>query len=165
MLHERLFRRLDRARLDDTMTRRALSSAGPWMDAFVAAHGQFRAGAGIGAERLGRDAQGLVDLLCDEFVLDRKQVRLRDEPRPHKRRGGRIVYELHGQCRMHGAIEVYVRTAAQERPVALKSLLETLLHEFVHHHDFDAFGASVHCSGFYERLNQLYRPLKQWAAK
>ncbi len=160
MVADPLFRRLDRARLDATLTRRALAEAPARIEAFVAAHAAFRSGAAVAP--LTAASQRLVDLLCDEFVLARKRVVLRDEPRPHRRRGGRIVYELHGQCRMHGAIEVFARTAAQERPVAFKSLLETLLHEFVHHHDFDAFGASVHCGGFYERLGQLYRPLKAW---
>lgn len=160
MLAKPLFQRLDRARLDGPLVRRVVAASAPRLDAFVAAHAGFRAGGT--ADALGLASQRLVDLLCDEFVLARKRVVLRDEPRPHRRRGGRIVYELHGQCRMHGPIDVFVRTAAQERPVAFKSLLETLLHEFVHHHDFDAFGASVHCGGFYERLSQLYRPMKQW---
>jgi hypothetical protein len=163
MLQERLFKRLDRARLDATLTRRALAAAPPLMERLLDGHASFRGGEG--ADALAHGAQGLVDLLCAEFVLARKPVQLRDEPRPHRRRRGRIVFELHGQCRKNGAIEVFVRTAAYERPIALKSLLETLLHEFVHHHDFDAFGVSVHCSGFYERLNQLYRPLKTWAER
>ena len=163
MLPERLFRRLDRARLDATLTHRAIRGASTWMQRLVAGHDGFRSGAG--ADHLASGAQGLVDVLCDEFVLGRKRVALRDEPRPHKRRGGRIVFELHGRCRMRGSIEIFARTAAQERPVALKTLLETLLHEFVHHYDFDAFGASVHCSGFYERLGQLYRPLRTWAER
>lgn len=163
MVADPLFRRLDRARLDATLTRRALAAAPARIEAFVAAHEAFRDGAAV--TPLNAASQRLVDLLCDEFVLARKRVVLRDEPRPHRRRGGRIVYELHGQCRMHGAIEVFARTAAHERPVAFKSLLETLLHEFVHHHDFDAFGASVHCGGFYERLGQLYRPLKTWGER
>ena len=159
MLPERLFRRVDRARLDGVLTRRALAGAEPWVERLAQGHAEFRGGGAPAS--LTRGAQGLVDLLCDEYVLDRKHVRLRDEPRPHRRRNGRIVFELHGQCRKNGAIEIFVRTAAQQRPVALKSLLETLLHEFVHHHDFDAFGVSVHGSGFYERLGQLYRPLRE----
>jgi len=163
MLPDRLFRRLDRARLDATLMRRALATARPWVEAIAEGHDLFRSDGE--PEALSRGAQGLVDQLCDEFVLGRKTVRLRDEPRPHRRRRGKIVFELHGQCRKSGAIEVFVRTAAYERPIAVKSLLETLLHEFVHHHDFDAFGVSVHCSGFYERLGQLYRPLRQWVER
>jgi hypothetical protein len=45
--------------------------------------------------------------------------------------------------------------------VAWKTLLQTLLHEWVHHYDFAAFGDSVHCSGFYARMNQLYHPLRE----
>jgi len=159
MLPDRLFRRLDRARLDGTLTRRALVGAAPLMRALQGGHDRFRKGGEPAA--LSSGAQRLVDHLCEEFVVAGKRVELLDEPRPHKRRGGRIVFELHGQCRRDGAIRIFARTAAQKRPVALKTLLETLVHEFVHHYDFDCFGASVHCSGFYERLGQLYRPLRE----
>lgn len=99
-----------------------------------------------------------MDLLNDEFDVAGKRVFLRDRPRPHKRRGGRIVYELHGLCERDGPLEIYTRTAARAQPVALKTLVNTLLHEWIHHWDFDTHGNSVHCSGFYERLGQVYRP-------
>jgi hypothetical protein len=159
MLPERLFRRLDRARLDGTLTRRALAGATPLMRALNGGHDRFRASGDPDA--LASGAQRLVDHFCEEFVVAEKRVELLDQPRPHKRKGGRIVFELHGQCRRDGAIRIFARTAAQQRPVALKTLLETLVHEFVHHSDFDCFGASVHCSGFYERLGQIYRPLRE----
>jgi hypothetical protein len=159
MLSERLFGHLDRARLDRTLTRRALHGAAPIVRDLVGGHTRFRAGGPTAS--LASGAQRLVDHFCEEFVVGSKPVELLDQPRPHRRRGGRIVFELHGQCRRDGAIQVYVRTAAQRRPIAIKSLLETLLHEFVHHYDFDCFGAPVHCSGFYERLGQLYRPLRE----
>ena len=162
VLPDRLFRRLDRARLDPTLTQRALTGAWPLLKELVRVHQRFQAEGDCAA--LGHGAQRLIDHFSEEFVLQRKLVALRDEARPHRRRNGRIVYEVHGKCRMHGKIEVYVRTAAFTRPVALKSLLQTLLHEFVHHYDFDSFGASVHCSGFYERLGQLYRPLREGCA-
>jgi hypothetical protein len=159
MLKPRLFRRLDVARLDGALTRRAIDGARPIVRDLLGGHRLFRTGGKV--EALTDGAQRLVDHLCSEFVLGGKSVVLLDEPRPHRRRRGRVVFELHGRCRREGQIEVFVRTAVQRRPVALKSLLDTLLHEFIHHYDFDAFGASVHCSGFYERLGQLYRPLRE----
>jgi hypothetical protein len=158
MVAEELYVRLDRARLDRTLLERALAAAPKRLEAFVEAHRRFGAAGDVAP--LERAAQRLIDLFCDEFVLARKRLSLRNEPRPHRRRGGRIVCELHGRCAMHGPIEIFVRTAARGQPVALRSLLQTLLHEFVHHHDFDAFRASVHCGGFYERLGQLDRPLR-----
>ena len=159
MVQPRLFRRLDVARLDGALTRRAIDGARPILRDLLGGHRLFRSAGRV--EALTRSAQRLVDHLCQEFVLGGKSVVLHDEPRPHRRRRGRVVFELHGRCRREGQIEVFVRTAVQQRPIALKSLLDTLLHEFIHHYDFDAFGASVHCSGFYERLGQLYRPLRE----
>jgi hypothetical protein len=158
MVQKRLFRRLDGARLDGALTLRAIIGARPILRELVGGHREFRAAGEVAALTAG--AQRLIDHLCQEFVLGGKSVELLDEPRPHRRRRGRVVYELHGRCRRDGSIQVFVRTAVQQRPIAVKSLLDTLLHEFMHHYDFDAFGASVHCSGFYERLGQLYRPLR-----
>lgn len=159
MLPQRLFRRLDVARLDGALTRRAIDGARPILRELLGGHRLFRSRGQVLALKTG--AQRLVDHLCQEFVLGGKTVELIDAPRPHRRRRGRLVFELHGRCRRDGGIEVFVRTAVQRRPIAVKSLLDTLLHEFIHHYDFDAFGASVHCSGFYERLSQLYRPMRE----
>lgn len=158
MLGDRRFRSLDRARLDA----RDLAHGWPRIESAVVA---LRAAQAVFAARgevppLARACQDLVAALDATFGVPAKRVFLRDRPRPHRRRNGRIVYELHGQCSSDGPIEVYVRTAAHGRPVACKTLLDTLLHEWVHHWDFTRHGASVHCSGFYERLAQLYRPAR-----
>jgi len=158
MLPDRLFRRLDRARLDAALLLRLAPDLEAAVDALSHAHDAY---AREGAVRvLHLACQALVDLLDRAHELPSKRVFMRDRPRPHRRRHGRVVYEVHGLCDPEGPLEVYTRTAAQARPVALKSLLDTLLHEWVHHHDFVRFGESVHCTGFYERVGQLYRPLR-----
>lgn len=158
MIPERLFRRLDRARLE----RRVLAASweGLRVDllALAEAHARYRAGARV--RELVPPAQRLVDDLGRAFELPPKLVFLRDSPRPHRRRQGRIAWELHGECDPAGPLEVFTRTAARAQPVALKSMVDTLLHEWVHHYDFSTFGESVHCKGFYERLAQVYRPAR-----
>ena len=160
MLTERRFRRLDRARLARPVLRRATPELRACLDGLAVAHARYAAG-GSPAE-LRQGCQGLVQVLNGAFDLPAKRVLLRDRPRPHRRRGGRIVYEVHGQCDPEGLLEVYTRTAAKARPVALRTLLNTLLHEWVHHYDFALLGESVHCSGFYERLGQVYKPARDW---
>jgi len=158
MLSARRFARLDGSRLD----RRVLQASWPDVVAALAqlrtSHAAYAGGAPVGD--LHRSSQGLVDTLNAAHGVGPKRVFLRDRPRPHRRRQGRIVYELHGQCDPEGPLEVYTRTAARAQTVALKTLLNTLLHEWVHHLDFERFGASVHSSGFYERLAQVYRPVR-----
>ena len=114
------------------------------------------------AEALRRATKGLLASLNDLFLVEPRSLNLDDRPRPHRRnRQGRIVYELHGQCSVDGPIQVYLRTAAREQPVALLTLLDTVCHEWVHHYDFRAFGDSIHCQGFYERLKSVYRPVRE----
>jgi hypothetical protein len=158
MLTDRLFRKLDRERLDAALLLTLAPRLEAALDDLVRAREAY---VEQGAVRVMHVAcQQLVDVLDASFDLPSKRVFMRDRPRPHKRRKGRVVYEVHGQCDPDGPMEIFTRTAAHARPVALKTLLDTLLHEWVHHYDFTRFGESVHCKGFYERLSQLYRPLR-----
>ena len=158
MLPDRLFRKLDRARLDAALLLQLEPHLTSALDALHGAHAEYVEGGAVRGLHL--TAQALVDVLDGSHGLPSKRVFLRDRPRPHRRRHGRVVYEVHGLCDPEGPLEVYTRTAAKAQPVALKSMLDTLLHEWVHHHDFVRFGESVHCTGFYERVGQLYRPLR-----
>jgi len=158
MVSQRLFNRLDHARLDRTTLTCAWPELRAALDTLQLGHRRY--GADGRVVDLARACQHMVAVLNRGFDLSRKQIVVRDRPRPHRRRGGRIVYELHGLCDPEGPLELYTRTAAHARPVALKTLLNTLLHEWVHHFDFCSFGESVHCSGFYERLAQVYRPAR-----
>lgn len=157
-LPARAYRVLDRARLGEREVARVAFDFRTQLRDLAAAHDEYKR-TGL-VRRFSEESQALVDLLCHELDVPPKHVFLRDRPRPHKRRGGRIVYELHGLCQANGPLEVYTRTAAREQPVALKTYLNTLLHEWVHHWDFETFGTSIHCGGFYERVGQVYRPAR-----
>jgi hypothetical protein len=156
VLPERLFRRLDRARLDDGL----LALGGETFERHVLAVAQARDEyASHGRVRpLHLTSQALTAHLDGLFDLPRVPVFLRDRPRPHRRQGGRIVYEVFGLCEQDGPLEVYTRTPARAQPVALRTFLDTLLHEWVHHFDFARFDESVHNKGFYERCKQLELP-------
>ena len=163
VLPERRFRKLDRARLSRRVLRRTWPELIAALDGLRLAHAEY--GESGSVVSLARRAQAFTGVLDGAFGLPPKHVFLRDRPRPHRRRNGRVVYELHGLCAADGPLEVYTRTAVQARPVALRALLNTLVHEWVHHYDFASFKASVHCSGFYERLAQVYRPSRDWLSE
>ncbi len=96
-----------------------------------------------------------------------------DEHQPHRRRGARIVYSLQGEYRRRapspgdpavarggrplGRIRIPNRTPARGDVVRPTAFLNTLLHEFCHHHDAEALGLlrSFHTAGFYARLRHL----------
>lgn len=163
MLPERAFRRLDRARLPARELKRHGEALAWDLVELVRARESYVASGLI--PEMSRACQGLVNRLSAAMGVPPKRVVLRDRPRPHKRRGGRVVYELHGLCDPAGPLEVYTRTAVRAQPVALRTLLDTLYHEWVHHWDFSRFGTSVHSKGFYERVGQLYRPSREWIGK
>lgn len=69
--------------------------------------------------------------------------------------------ELHGlytwEPPQRPVIQVWMRTAVNERIVAFKSFLRTLLHELGHHLDYHRFAMadSLHTRGFYARESNL----------
>src|SRR5262245_54353355 len=72
--------------------------------------------------------------------------------------------ELHGQYQYGGGrqrplITVWMRTAQRRQVVAFRSFLRTLLHEVVHHLDYQMLRLedSYHTAGFHKRAESLYR--------
>jgi hypothetical protein len=59
------------------------------------------------------------------------------------------------------AIRVWMRTARQGRVVAFRTFLRTLLHELLHHLDYEVLGLgdSFHTEGFFRRESSLFRQL------
>jgi hypothetical protein len=77
------------------------------------------------------------------------------------------THELHGLY-MPGpdegeppAIRVWMRTARKGRVVAFRTFLRTLLHELLHHLDYEVLelGDSFHTEGFFRRESSLFRQL------
>ncbi|MBI4170037.1 MAG: hypothetical protein HY510_08885 [Acidobacteria bacterium] len=100
-----------------------------------------------------------------------------DEHQPHRRSDGRIVFSLQGDYRRRrpsaedpsrarggrplGRIRIPNRTPARGDVVRPSAFLNTLLHEFCHHHDAEALrlSRSFHTAGFYARLRHLREQL------
>lgn len=73
--------------------------------------------------------------------------------------------ELHGLYTRwddgRARIEVWMRTAVNEQPVAFRTFLRTLAHELVHHLDYShlALDDSFHTEGFFQRESSLAKQL------
>jgi hypothetical protein len=82
------------------------------------------------------------------------------EVRPHGEYG-----ELHGLYTRwqdgRARVEVWMRTARNEQPVAFRTFLRTLCHELVHHLDYVhlALADSFHTEGFFARESSLVKQL------
>jgi hypothetical protein len=78
--------------------------------------------------------------------------------------------ELHGLYTRDGRrlarIQLWMRTARQERVVAFRTFLRTLLHEVGHHLDYEylRLEESFHTEGFFRRESSLFKQLVPEAA-
>lgn len=107
-----------------------------------------------------RTCQKIADGLLDQLGAPPVQV-LVQEVRPSN-----TYDELHGlyepsdppyRCR----ISLWMRTAQRQEVVAFRTFLRTLLHELLHHLDYEIFELqeSFHTKGFYKRESSLLRQL------
>lgn len=112
-----------------------------------------------------RTGQLLVDDLCATARIERCQLIVADRRQVHQHDGQRLRSRTYGYYRctvrnghVEGArIRIYHRTAVRQQVVAPGVFLNTLLHEWVHHHDFAGLGLSrsPHTAGFFARLRAL----------
>jgi hypothetical protein len=99
---------------------------------------------------------------CELVVADRAQV--------HSHNGQRLQSKTYGYYRCtfaDGAIKtarirIYHKTAVRQQVITTKVFLNTLLHEWEHHHDFAGLRLprSPHTAGFYARLRALAAALE-----
>lgn len=104
--------------------------------------------------------QLLADHLTRDFRVRPVRVRVL-ERRPSNRYG-----ELHGlyevaDVRSQPVITLWMRTVQRRQVVAFKTFLRTLLHEVVHHFDYEwlKLEDSLHTEGFYKRESSLLHQL------
>lgn len=107
-----------------------------------------------------RGAQDLIDALVAGFRVPPVDVRVL-AVRPSDLDG-----ELHGlyepaEDLPQARISVWMRTAQRKQVVAFRSFLRTLVHEFLHHLDYEHFKLSetFHTEGFYRREASLANAL------
>jgi len=101
----------------------------------------------------------LISGLCT--VYDVPKIRTKVLAKRPSKRGG----ELHGlyvaEEGKATVITVWMQTAKRKQVVAYKTFLRTVLHEFIHHLDFERFKLrdSFHTEGFYKRESSLLKQI------
>jgi len=104
-------------------------------------------------------SRALVDGACARMSVPPPTVRVLSK------RPSDATSELHGLYEREAdgtaLLRVWMRTAALERPAAFKTYLRTLLHELLHHLDFELLhlDETFHTEGFFRRESDLARQL------
>ena len=107
-----------------------------------------------------RGCQALLDALVSGFSIPPVRVRVL------ARRPSGSYGELHGlyepsEENPPARITVWMRTVQRKQVVAFRSFLRTLVHEFLHHLDYEHFKLpeTFHTEGFYKRESSLAKAL------
>lgn len=110
-------------------------------------------------------SQEFCDYLCKKFDIPRLQVKVVNRPQPHSNtERGTTKRKVLGTYKTGvQVITMYNLTAKQKKVVAIKTYTGVLLHEFIHHYDFEylRLGGSPHTKGFYARLADLEKKCKK----
>ncbi len=106
-------------------------------------------------------ASSLIDYLCDKYKISGVQVIVTDTMRPQRRKRQFTLTFLGTYMPATKTITVYNKTAVKRQTVAINTFIDTLLHEFIHHYDFEylKLGDSYHTAGFYKRISDLKNKL------
>jgi len=101
--------------------------------------------------------RGVVAYLCEQSDLAAAQVVVGGR-RPADVAVDGCPSQIFGDYRPAGRrLRVYAETAVQGRSTTMRTLLNTLLHEFCHHMETDLYGVPLpHTRGFYARVDRLY---------
>lgn len=107
-----------------------------------------------------KDGFELLNYLCDKFkIAPIKRLIILDKPRKQIKNG-----QIHGYyVRNNREIYIYNKTAKTNKIIAINRFYETLLHEFIHHYDFEKLklSDSPHTSGFYKRITDLMKKITE----
>lgn len=107
-------------------------------------------------------AQKLVNYLCDKFGIPSCNVIVSNKRQNHVTRNGKLIKKVYGRYMINlNTIEIFNLTAMTRKPVAIKTMYDTLLHEFMHHYDYTKLKLtdSPHTKGFYLRISDLKQKL------
>lgn len=111
-----------------------------------------------------RDAQTLCDYLCKVLKIAPVKVVVTKRTQPHRTKNGTLKSKTYGFYRPGAkTITIYDTTAIKQQQVSIKCFADTLLHEFIHHYDFEFLhlADSLHTAGFYKRISDLKAKLTQ----
>lgn len=99
----------------------------------------------------------LINELSFNAGIERLDIEVTNSKQWHRRYKGRVAVRRYGSYHpgmKH--ISIQNRTAVQAKILAPKTFLDTLLHEWMHHYDYEKLRIySIHTKGFYERIRSL----------
>lgn len=101
--------------------------------------------------------ENLLKSLSDDAKVSHVKLKISATRQWSKKRVGRTVFKLYGYYRPKTKY-VYIQnlTSVRGKPVAAKTFLNTLTHEWLHHYDTEKLKLhSIHTKGFYLRLSSL----------
>lgn len=101
----------------------------------------------------------LITYLCKRYHITPPQIKIIDTNQPHNNKTHKCGDYSVNKC----VIRIWNRTAKIGKEVSIKQYISTLLHEFMHHYDYQVLhlSQSIHSRGFYLRLNDLENKLKK----
>lgn len=105
-----------------------------------------------------KNAQKLVDYLCDKFKMPHCHVIISNKRQLHSMRNGKLSSKTYGRYMPNvSTIEIFNITPITKKPVAINTMYDTLLHEFIHHYDMTKLklSSSPHTKGFYMRISDI----------
>ena len=101
-----------------------------------------------------------VKILSDDKTIVLESVS--NKRQNHVTRNGKLIKKVYGRYMINlNTIEIFNLTAMTKKPVAIKTMYDTLLHEFMHHYDFTKLklSESLHTKGFAMRISDLKKKL------
>lgn len=107
------------------------------------------------------ERERLANFLINELAycagIERLAAKVTDTRQWHKRRGARVAIKKYGvYYPKTKKISIQNLTAVRGQILAPKTFLDTLLHEWMHHYDYEQLKLrSIHTRGFYERIRSL----------
>ena len=104
--------------------------------------------------------QGLLEEMSRSLSIPVPQLTVNDKRQNHSLKDGKLKRKVYGTYKA-GKIVLSNKTAIREATLAPKTFLDTLIHEFMHHYDYEVlkFPASLHTAGFYYRLGDVMKKL------
>ena len=104
--------------------------------------------------------QSLLNEISRTLSIPAPQLNINDKRQNHSLKNGKLMRKTYGTYKA-GKITISNKTAIREAVLAPKTFLDTLIHEFMHHYDYEAlkFPSSLHTAGFYYRLGDVMKKL------
>ena len=104
--------------------------------------------------------QGLLEEMSRSLSIPVPQLTVNDKRQNHSLKDGKLKRKVYGTYKA-GKIVLSNKTAIREATLAPKTFLDTLIHEFMHHYDYEVlkFPVSLHTAGFYYRLGDVMKKL------